>query len=111
MASKDGADERRAQRDLVKLRAEVDRADRELMKVLKTRMRTVDRIGRVKVKHGLPLLQQGRYAELMETRLERAAKAGLDAAFTQALFELIHDEALRIQHARAASARKEKRKS
>jgi chorismate mutase len=107
---KAGSENTSLQRDLKRLRTEIDRTDRELLKVIKARMRTVERIGRLKVKHGVPLLQKGRYTELLEKRRQMSARVGLDAAFTDSLFELIHDEALRIQTALASNGR-EKRKS
>jgi chorismate mutase len=110
MPKKAGGENTSLQRDLKRLRTEIDRTDRELLKVLKARMRTVERIGRLKAKHGAPVLQKGRYAELIEKRRQMSARVGLDAVFTDSLFELIHDEAIRIQASLASNGR-EKRKS
>jgi chorismate mutase len=85
------------QADLKKLRKRIDAADRALLKALGDRMAVVERIGRVKVAAGVPLLQKVRWKEVMAERLKIAGRLGLSGPFTNALYTLIHQEALRIQ--------------
>lgn len=80
-----------------KLRKKVDAADRALMKALGARMATVKSIGKIKVAAGMPLLQKTRWNAVMDERLKAAARLGLEAPFTTALYALIHREALRLQ--------------
>jgi chorismate mutase len=86
-----------AEKKLKKLRKKIDRADRMLMKALGARLATVERIGRIKIAEGMPLLQKARWSEVMAERLKIAGRVGLEADFTHALYGLIHKEALRIQ--------------
>ena len=82
---------------LKKLRKKIDVSDRALLKALGSRMATVERVGRIKVAAGIPLLQKTRWKDLMEERLKIASRLGLSGPFTIALYALIHQEALRIQ--------------
>jgi chorismate mutase len=82
---------------LNRLRSKIDAADRALLKALSGRMKTVLEIARYKQKHDLPLVQKGRWKQLMQNRKELANHLGLDKRFTLDLFNLIHREALRLQ--------------
>jgi chorismate mutase len=82
---------------LEKLRGKIDHADRALLKALGGRMKTVLQIAEFKRKQGLPLVQKGRWKELIRARLQVAEELGLDRDFTKAMFDLIHREALRLQ--------------
>lgn len=94
-----------------RLRKKVDAADRALMKALGRRMETVRRIGQIKVAAGMPLLQKTRWSEVMKERLKAAARLGLAGGFTTALYALIHQEALRIQHSLPKAKAKAKKKA
>jgi chorismate mutase len=87
-----------AEKKLSQLRKQIDRADRQLMKALGVRLATVKKIGHIKIAQGLPLLQKARWNEVMAERLKIAKRVGLAQEFTHALYELIHQEALRIQN-------------
>jgi chorismate mutase len=85
---------------LKKLRSKIDRADRELLKALGGRMKVVLEIALYKKQHDLPLIQKGRWKQLMRDRMALADKLDLNKRFTKDLFDLIHREALRLQRKR-----------
>jgi chorismate mutase len=93
------------ERKMRDLRKRIDKADRSLLLALAMRMKTVREIGKLKMKAGIPARQNSRWAEVMEARLRLARNKGLHEAFTRKLFEMIHHEALRIQHELAAGTR------
>jgi chorismate mutase len=86
---------------LKRLRNRIDALDKKVLAVLAQRFEVVQAIGAVKRVHGLETLQKGRWQTLLATRLAQGAALGLDARFTRAVFEAVHDEALRIQRAQA----------
>jgi chorismate mutase len=92
-----GAPDKKAAAQLKRLRAQVDRADRALMKALGARLQAVEKIGQIKREQGMPVLQKARWVEVMAARLKLARHHGVDGEFVSALYELIHREALRIQ--------------
>jgi chorismate mutase len=84
-------------RELAALRVRIDRADRRLFAALADRFGAVERIGAIKRREGLPVLQKRRWQELRRDRLRRARALGLGGGFAAELLELIHREALRAQ--------------
>jgi chorismate mutase len=85
---------------LTRLRKKIDQADRVLLKAMSGRMKTVLEIARYKKEKNLPLVQKGRWKELMRDRIELAKQLELNPRFTKDLFNLIHREALRLQRKR-----------
>lgn len=79
------------------LRARIDALDDELLDVLSRRMAVAREIGQFKKEHSMPVLQPGRYSELMTLRRSRGRDAGLDDAFVAAILEAVHEESVRIQ--------------
>lgn len=79
------------------LRQTIDQADRDLLRALGKRLATVEKIGKLKAKTGMTAHQKSRWKELMAARLKLGRKHKLRAVFTEAVFNLIHSEALRIQ--------------
>lgn len=88
---------------LTRLRKKIDHADQALLKAMRDRMKTVLEIAHYKALNDLPVVQKGRWKQLMRDRMTHAERLGLDEDFTKALFELIHREALRIQRKRRKS--------
>lgn len=79
------------------LRDNIDRLDDELLEVLAKRMRISDEIGRYKLEHGMPVVQQARYSDLMQRRVEIGERLDLDADFTRNILAVIHEESVRRQ--------------
>ena len=74
--------------NLNELRKQIDECDDDLIQVLAKRMR---------VAHGMTILQTGRYNEILEKRGSQGALCGMDADFIKKVFEAIHEESVRQQ--------------
>ena len=82
---------------LAQLRAEIDRADDELLALLARRMEIARRIGRFKRLHAMPVLQPARYDELLARRASEAVRLRMDPAFIRTLLRAVHGESVRQQ--------------
>ena len=79
------------------LRQQIDRIDNELLEVLNKRMRISREIGQYKKEHSIPVVQTGRYGDIMNSRVKAATEMGMSADFMKALLSAIHEESVRIQ--------------
>lgn len=79
------------------LRNRIDALDTELLEVLSSRMDIVKEIGKYKKEHNVTALQINRWAQLMENRVKLGEKLNLNRTFTQILFQLIHEDSVRMQ--------------
>lgn len=79
------------------LRNRIDSLDSELLEVLSSRMEIVREIGRYKKENNVTALQINRWAQLMEDRVKLGQKLSLNKTFTQILFQLIHEDSVRMQ--------------
>lgn len=79
------------------LRQQIDRIDNELLEVLNKRMRISREIGQYKKEHSIPVVQTGRYGDIMNSRVKAAMEMGMSADFMKALLSAIHEESVRIQ--------------
>jgi chorismate mutase len=89
--------DREVKRKIAQFRAEISQVDARLIQDLAERMKWVDEIGRLKHEHNIPVLQIERWENLLGDHIARGQKAGLDAEFIKALFELIHAQAVKRQ--------------
>ena len=79
------------------LRQQIDRIDNELLEVLNKRMRISREIGQYKKEHSIPVVQTGRYGDIMNSRVKAATEMGMSADFMKAFLSAIHEESVRIQ--------------
>jgi len=79
------------------LRNRIDALDTELLEVLSSRMEIVREIGRYKKENNVTALQINRWSQLMEDRVNLGQKLNLNKTFTQILFQLIHEDSVRMQ--------------
>ena len=79
------------------LRQQIDRIDRELLDVLARRMEVSRQIGRYKKEHSMPVVQAGRYNDVMRTRVSQGVDMGMGAEFMKTVLLAIHDESVRQQ--------------
>lgn len=93
---------RKAQSELKKLRREIDAVDRLFMKVLACRFKVVRKVGRLKLKNNLPIIQQGRMQEMLDGREQDASRLNLDRKLIYKIFDLIHDASIECQKQIAA---------
>lgn len=79
------------------LRSRIDAIDTELLETLSSRMEIVKQIGQYKKDNNVMALQMNRWAELMEKRVALGEKLNLNKTFTKILFQLIHEDSVRMQ--------------
>ena len=60
-------------------------------------MKIVDRIGEYKSENNVTILQLERWAQIMNDRIPYGSNVELNPDFVKLLFQLIHDESIRIQ--------------
>ena len=82
---------------LSKLRSEIDIVDEKLLLTFLERMEIINKIGEYKKEKNVPIFQAERWAEILKTRGEWAAKNNLSVDFIESIYRLIHDESLKIQ--------------
>lgn len=82
---------------LDELRHRLDAIDSELLDLLARRMCVSREIGRYKKEHAMPVLQPGRYNDLIRNRVEMSAGLGLGKDFVKNILEAIHEESVRQQ--------------
>ena len=91
------ADDKDFHRKLLELRSRVDSTDDLLLQALITRMNLIRQIGDFKKDKQLTILQIRRWEEILTRQLEHGIGSGLDGVFVKKLYELIHEESIRIQ--------------
>lgn len=82
---------------LVHLRRQIDQLDNELLEVLAKRMNVSREIGAYKQAHNMPIVQAGRYGDIMTNRVLAAKAMGMSEEFMRSIFSSIHEESVRIQ--------------
>lgn len=82
---------------LSSLRAEIDRLDDELLSLLSHRMELSRQIGIVKQASGMRVVQEKRYAQLLERKLAEGERMGMPPEFLRRLFALIHSRSVAVQ--------------
>ena len=79
------------------MRREIDRLDNELLEVLNRRMSVCRDIGRYKKEHRMPIVQTGRYDDILNSRSAAAAEMGMSPEFMRAVLTAVHEESVRQQ--------------
>lgn len=83
--------------EIEQIRQVIDTLDAELIDILGRRMELVRKLADIKLEFNLPVFQQERFREIIETRLEWGEKYGFKHADMLRLFEFIHDLSIRTQ--------------
>lgn len=83
--------------ELSDLRKQIDRIDGEIMESLKMRFNIVDRIGDLKMKNNVTALQVHRMDAMINKIANTAENLGLRSQFAQELYNVIHEESVKIQ--------------
>ena len=84
-------------RKLLELRSRVDSIDDAILQSLIARKRLVEEIGVYKKANHVTILQIRRWEEILMRQLQNAEKSQLNTEFIKRLYELIHEESIRIQ--------------
>ena len=79
------------------LRQQIDNLDNELLEVLNKRMRVSCEIGQYKKEHRIPVVQTGRYDEILNSRINQATEMGMSPEFMRKVLVAIHEESVRRQ--------------
>jgi chorismate mutase len=90
-------DTKQTTESLTELRQQIDEIDNELLTILAKRMRISMEIGQYKKEHNMPVLQTGRYDEILEKRITNAEQLGIGSDFLKTVLEAIHEESIRRQ--------------
>ncbi len=79
------------------LRKDIDTIDQQILELLSERMETAKKIAFHKMKENISLFQPGRWEEVLESRIDAGMALNLADQFVMRLYQLIHEESLRIQ--------------
>ena len=90
-------DTKQTTESLTELRQQIDQIDEDLLAILAKRMRVSKEIGQYKKEHNMPVLQTGRYDEILANRISQAKEMGIGADFMKEVLEAIHEESIRQQ--------------
>lgn len=82
------------QNELAILRQQIDETDDELWALLSKRMDICRRIGVYKREHGIPVLQSGRYNELLTRRMQWAEAHGIAPEAAKQVMDIIHEQSV-----------------
>jgi chorismate mutase len=84
-------------RKLLELRSRVDSIDDALLQSLIARKRLIEEIAEFKKANNVTILQIRRWEEILQRQMKNAVASDLNSDFIKRLYELIHDESIRIQ--------------
>ena len=79
------------------LRHTIDEIDEDIISLLAQRMEVVRQMVPAKRRHGVAALQPSRWREILSSRTSMARRKGLNDEFVAQLYQLVHEEAIRVQ--------------
>jgi chorismate mutase len=82
---------------MTQLRGQLDEIDQSLLQLLARRMQIAQQIGSYKKENKIPILQAGRWNELLQAVIEKGEILDLSADCIKQIFTAIHDESIRHQ--------------
>ena len=82
---------------LTLLRQQIDQIDNDLLEALSKRMRISREIGQYKKEHSMPVVQAGRYDDILNSRAAAAEELGMNGDFMKTVYQAIHEESVRQQ--------------
>ena len=82
---------------LTLLRQQIDQIDNDLLEALSKRMRISREIGQYKKEHSMPVVQTGRYDDILNSRAAVAEELGMNGDFMKTVYQAIHEESVRQQ--------------
>ena len=80
--------------ELTALRQQIDETDDELWALMSRRLDIARQIGDYKRRHGLPVLQQARYEEILQRRMNWAKEHGIDPEAAKQIMDIIHEQSV-----------------
>ena len=85
------------QQKMLKLRKQIDAFDENLIQVLASRMQTAEQIGQLKKEKNVAVLQNERWAEILQKMIVNGSEKGLTKDFLETIFKAIHQESITHQ--------------
>jgi chorismate mutase len=82
---------------LEELRHEIDKIDDDLVDKLAQRMNVAAKIGQYKKQNQVTILQMERWKKILRRVEKSSLSLGMNTAFVRSLYNLIHEESIRIQ--------------
>lgn len=82
---------------LDELRKEIDEIDHQIVEILAKRISVVRQVGELKNSQNIPVLDEKRRGELLDTVGEKAKSLNVSKEFVKKLFAAIHDHAVELQ--------------
>jgi chorismate mutase len=79
------------------LRKEIDNIDNKLIELLSERINVSTKIAQIKKESNISVLQVNRWKKLLSDRIEYSNTKGISEEFIKEIFELIHEESVRVQ--------------
>ncbi len=83
---------------LAEYRADIDRLDENIVRLLVERFHIVDAVGQLKAREGLPVVQSQRAEEVKDRVARLASEQGLDGGLLRAIYTLLIDHAHILEH-------------
>lgn len=83
--------------NLTLLRQQIDQIDNDLLEALSKRMRISREIGQYKKEHSMPVVQTGRYDDILNSRAAASEELGMNGDFMKTVYQAIHEESVRQQ--------------
>jgi len=93
----DSCDDEEFARMIKVYRSEIDEIDISILDLLSKRMDISDKIGELKQKNNVAILQNRRWSDVVNSAVDRAVSLGLSEQFISKILEAIHMESIRHQ--------------
>ena len=71
------------------VRTEITRVDREIIRLIAQRQELAGKIAKIKVHTGIPIHDESRAADVLETAFEQAVECKIDPVSVQKIFETL----------------------
>ena len=94
---KESVQERSFIKELENLRIEIDEADSQILDILGNRMKVSDKIGKIKKKQNVAILQSERWKNILKKMISDGKQRGLSEDFILKIFKAIHQESINHQ--------------
>lgn len=89
--------EKHTTESLSSLRRQIDLLDNELLEILSKRMAVSREIGQYKKEQSMPVVQPGRYNDIIRSRVKLGEEMGMGTDFMKTILLAIHEESVRQQ--------------
>ena len=81
-------------RNMEKLRVNIDEFDAKIIEILAKRMKVADQIGALKKEKNVAVLQNRRWQEILDRMKNEGTEKGLSEDFVESIFKAIHQESI-----------------